>query len=152
VKNRIFYKICRVITTVLAVLIVFSSTDFVLSEITDKLAYEDATGNDKKWSQITEKFENDMTLTESDYEEIFNQSGLGKPAVNRLLDDGRPDKIEEYRDYYLKDKEFYCYRKWELLWKLGIHNKGCRQVRKSFSPSTPEFVVFPDRTGDQSQR
>ena len=110
-KNRIFYKICRVITVVLAVLIVFFSTDFVLSEITDKLAYEDAVGDDKKWSQITEKFENNMTLTESDYEEIFNQSGLGKPAVNRLLDDGRPDKIEEYRDYYLKDKEFYCYRK-----------------------------------------
>ncbi|MBQ4571735.1 MAG: hypothetical protein IJA80_00485 [Clostridia bacterium] len=110
-KNRIFYKICRVITVVLAVLIVFFSTDFVLSEITDKWAYEDAIGNDEKWVKITEKIENNVPLTENDYEEIFLQSGLGKPAVDKLLNDGRPDKIEEYRDYYLMDKDFYCYRK-----------------------------------------
>ncbi len=110
-KNRIFYKICRVITVILAVLIVFFSTDFILSEITDKLAYEDAVGNDKKWSEITGKFENNIQLTDDDYSEIFTQSGLGKPAVDKLLSDGRPDKIAEYRDYYLKDKNFYCYRK-----------------------------------------
>ena len=110
-KNRIFYKICRVITVILAVLIVFFSTDFVLSEITDKWAYEDAIGDDKKWIEITEKFENNISLTENDYEEIFHQSGLGKPAVDKLLNNGRPDRIEEYRDYYQKDKDFYCYRK-----------------------------------------
>ncbi|MBQ4645456.1 MAG: hypothetical protein IJB72_06835 [Clostridia bacterium] len=110
-KNRIFYKICRVITVILAVLIVFFSTDFVLSEITDKWAYEDAIGNDEKWVKITEKIENNVPLTENDYEEIFLQSGLGKPAVDKLLNDGKADRIEEYRDYYLKDKDFYCYRK-----------------------------------------
>ena len=76
-KNRIFYKICRVITVILAALIVFFSTDFVLSEITDKWAYEDATGDDEKWIEITEKFENNISLTQGDYEEIFHQSGLG---------------------------------------------------------------------------
>ncbi len=110
-KNRIFYKICRVVTIVLAVLIVFFSTDFLLSEITDKWAYKDAVGDDAKWTEITEKIENSIQLTESDYEEIFRQSGLGKPAVNALLSDGRLDKINEYRDYYLQDKEYYCYRK-----------------------------------------
>ena len=110
-KNRIFYKICRVITVVLAVLIVFYSADFILSEITDKWAYMDAQGDDEKWLQITEKIENDIALTDADYEEIFCQSGLGKPAVDKLLSDGRPDKIEEYREYYLMDKDYYCYRK-----------------------------------------
>ena len=110
-KNRIFYKICRVITVVLAVLIVFFSTDFVLSEITDKWAYEDAVVDDEKWAEITEKFENNIQLTDDDYSEIFTQSGLGKPAVDKLLADGRPDKIEEYRDYYILDKDYYCYRK-----------------------------------------
>lgn len=110
-KNRIFYKICRVITVILAVLIVFFSADFVLSEITDKWAYEDTTGDDEKWTEIAEKMQNNIPLTENDYEEIFHQSGLGKPAVNKLLSDGRPDKVEEYRDYYLMDKDFYCYRK-----------------------------------------
>ena len=110
-KNRIFYKICRVITVVLAVLIVFYSADFILSEITDKWAYMDAQGDDEKWLQITEKIENDIALTDADYEEIFHQSGLGKLAVDKLLSDGRPDKIEEYREYYLMDKDYYCYRK-----------------------------------------
>ena len=110
-KNRTFYKICRVITVVLAVLIVFYSADFILSEITDKWAYMDAQGDDEKWLQITEKIENDIALTDVDYEEIFHQSGLGKLAVDKLLSDGRPDKIEEYREYYLMDKDYYCYRK-----------------------------------------
>ncbi len=96
---------------ILGVLIVFFSTDFILSEITDIWAYEDATGDDTEWNRIEEKFENNIELTEDDYEEIFSQSGLGKPAVDKLLADGRADKIEEYRDYYLLDKDFYCYRK-----------------------------------------
>lgn len=111
VKNRIFYKICRVITVVLAVLIVFFSVDFILSEITDKWAYEDAKGDDTKWVQITKKIDNNIQLTDSDYAEIFAQSGLGKPAVDKLLSEERPDRIDEYRNYYLQDKEFYCYRK-----------------------------------------
>lgn len=110
-KKRIFYKICRVITVVLAVLIVFLSADFILSEITDKWAYKDAIGDDKKWVRITEKFENNISLTKEDYDEIFVQSGLGKSAADKFLTEGRPDKISEYRDYYLNDKDFYCYRK-----------------------------------------
>ncbi len=111
-KNRIFYKICRVITVILAVLIVFFSTDFVLSEITDKWAYKDSENRDDfQWALLEEKLLNNENLTEEDYEEIFLQSGLGKPAVDSLLGEGRPDKIKEYREYYLMDKEFYCYRK-----------------------------------------
>ena len=111
-KNRIFYKICRVITVILAVLIVFFSADFILSEITDKWAYKDSENRDDfQWSLLEEKFENSENLTEDDYDEIFLQSGLGKLAVDSLLDEGRPDKIKEYREYYLMDKEFYCYRK-----------------------------------------
>ncbi len=110
-KNKRINKLCRVITIILGALIVFFSADFILSEITDIWAYEDATGNDTEWKKIAEKFENNIKLTENDYEEIFAQSGLGKPAVDKLLADGRVDKIEEYRDYYLLDKDYYCYRK-----------------------------------------
>ena len=112
-------------------LIVFFSTDFILSEITDKLAYEDAVGNDKKWSEITGKFENNIQLTDDDYSEIFTQSGLGKPAVDKLLSDGRPDKIAEYRDYYLKDKKKIAYpvcidRNGNIVGKyFKAHPQGC---------------------------
>lgn len=110
-KNKRINKLCRAIMIILGVLIVFFSMDFVLSEMTDKWAYEDATGDDEKWNQITEKIENDIELTDNDYREIFVQSGLGKPAVDKFLTDGRSDKIEEYRDHYLQDKDYYCYRK-----------------------------------------
>lgn len=96
---------------ILAVLIAFFSADFILSEITDIWAYEDATGNDTEWNKITEKFENNIELIENDYKEIFAQSGLGKSAIDKLLADGRVEKIEEYRDYFLMDKDYYCYRK-----------------------------------------
>lgn len=96
---------------ILAVLIVFFSTDFILSEITDIWAYEDATGNDTEWNKIAEKIKNGAELTGDDYDEIFSQSGLGKPAVDKFLSEERFDKIEEYRDYYLMDKDYYCYRK-----------------------------------------
>lgn len=96
---------------ILAVLIVFFSTDFILSEITDIWAYEDATGNDTEWNKIAEKIKNGAELTGDDYDEIFSQSGLGKPAVDKFLSEKRFDKIEEYRDYYLMDKDYYCYRK-----------------------------------------
>ncbi len=110
-KNKIINKLCRVIMVILGVLIVFFSADFISSEITDIWAYKDATGDDTEWDKITDKIENNIKLTEEDYEEIFLQSGLGKPAVEKLLADGRPDKINEYRDYYLTDKDYYCYRK-----------------------------------------
>lgn len=110
-KNSKINKLCRVIMVILAVLIVFFSTDFILSEITDIWAYEDATGNDTEWNKIAEKIKNGAELTGDDYDEIFSQSGLGKPAVDKFLSEKRFDKIEEYRDYYLMDKDYYCYRK-----------------------------------------
>ena len=110
-KNEKINKLCRVIMVILGALIVFFSADFILSEITDMWAYEDAVGDDTEWHKIMEKIENDTELTKEDYEEIFFQSGLGKPAVDKLLADGRPDKINEYRNYHLMDKDFYCYRK-----------------------------------------
>lgn len=132
-KNRIFYKICRVITVILAVLIVFFSTDFVLSEITDKWAYKDSENRDDfRWALLEEKLLNNENLTEEDYEEIFLQSGLGKPAVDSLLDEGRPDKIKEYREYYLMDKDFYCYR------------KGVFACHEKMTDLSGEVIVHPD--------
>lgn len=110
-KNKRLNKLCRVIMIILASLIVFFSIDFISSEITDMWAYEDAVGDEAEWNKISEKFENGTELTDEDYDEIFSQSGLGKPAVDKLLLEGEVDKIEEYRDYYLMDKEYYCYRK-----------------------------------------
>ena len=104
-------KAFKVISVILAVLIIFNTVDFILSEITDIWAYEDATGNDVVWNEIVKKFEDNIQLTDEDYDEIFSQSGLGKPAVEKLLADGDFEKINEYRDYYLTDKDYYCYRK-----------------------------------------
>jgi uncharacterized protein YycO len=112
VKNKKINKLCHVIMVILGALIIFFSADFILSEITDVWAYKDSDNRDDiKWLELYEKVENGYELSEEDYEEIFLQSGLGKPAVDKLLIDGRPDKISEYRDYYLMDKDYYCYRK-----------------------------------------
>lgn len=110
-NNKKINKLCRVIMAILGALIVFFSADYILSEITDMWAYEDAVGDDAEWNKITEKFRNGTELTEEDYKEILSQSGLGKPAVDKLLYECRTDEIDNYRNYYLADKEHYCYRK-----------------------------------------
>lgn len=133
-NNKIINKMCRVITIILGVLIVFFSVDHISSEITDMWAYEDAVGDDAKWNKITEKFENSIALTEEDYSEILVQSGLGKPAVDKLLYECRTDEIENYRDYYLKDKEYYCYRKGVFACHERITDTDGEEIRN------PEFA------------
>ncbi|MBQ8765448.1 MAG: hypothetical protein IJZ16_01465 [Clostridia bacterium] len=110
-KNKRINKLCRAIMAILGVLIVFFSTDYILSEITDIWAYKDATGDDAKWNEIIEKFNNNQPLSTEDYDEIFLQSGLGKPAIDKLISENDVEKIQEYRDYYLLDKDYYCFRK-----------------------------------------
>ena len=99
----------RFISVLLIVIVAFKTVDFTLSEITDIWAYEDvgqSSGTD--WAVVYEKLENGDTLTEKDYDLIFSQTGLGKPAVDVLTDN--PEKIEEYREYYLADKDYSCVR------------------------------------------
>ena len=99
----------RFISVFLIVLVVFKTVDFALSEITDIWAYEDVEEiSVTEWSAVYDKLENGDSLTEKDYDLIFSQTGLGKPAVDYFADN--PEKIEEYREYYLADKDYKCVR------------------------------------------
>ena len=46
----------------------------------------------------------------NDYEVIFEQSGLGRPATQSLIAENRIEDLERYRNYYLRDKDFTCVR------------------------------------------
>lgn len=99
----------RVISVLLIVLVAFKTVDFALSEITDIWAYNDAEEiSITEWSAVYDKLENGDSLTEKDYDLIFSQTGLGKPSVDNFADN--PEKIEEYREYYLADKDYKCVR------------------------------------------
>ncbi len=106
-KNKWF----KALAITLVAVLIFRVVDYGLSEITDIWAYEDAVRDDFTWETVQEKIDNKTALIDDDYQVIFEQSGLGKPAVDSLLAENEADKINEYRDYYLLDKEFYCYRK-----------------------------------------
>ncbi len=99
----------RFISVLLIVLVAFKTVDFALSEITDIWAYEDVgQSSGTGWAVVYEKLENGDTLTEKDYDLIFSQTGLGKSAVETFTEN--PEKIQEYRDYYLADKDYKCVR------------------------------------------
>lgn len=99
----------RVISVLLIVLVVFKTVDFALSEITDIWAYDDAEEiSITEWSAVYDKLENGDSLTEKDYDLIFSQTGLGKPSVDFLIEN--PEKIQEYYEYYLADKDYKCVR------------------------------------------
>ena len=139
-ENKGKSKCFRVVCIVLAVLLVFSFVDFGLSEWTDTMAYEDAVRDDAKWEIIVEKVNKNETLSTEDYKIVLSQTGLGKSAFDTLVSKGRTDKIEEYRDYFLKDKEFYCYR------------EGIFACHESIKDNEGEFIDNPSfadlRDGD----
>lgn len=103
-------KITKIISVILIICIVFLSFDFVASELTDKYAYENAVVDETEWTSVYAKILVNKEFTDEDYEVIFEQTGLGKPAVDALLSENRISDIEFYRNYYLKDKDFTCVR------------------------------------------
>lgn len=139
-KNKGKNKGFRVVCIILVALLVFRLVDFGLSEWTDLIAYEDAVRDDAKWEKIAEKINNNIFLTTEDYEIVMSQTGLGKSAFDSLIFQGRMDKIEDYREYYLLDKEFYCYR------------EGVFACHESIMDSNGEFTDNPPfadiRNGD----
>lgn len=100
----------KLISVVLIICMAFLCFDFVATEITDKYAYEDAVGDDAQWASVYAKILANEQLTDEDYQVIFGQSGLGRPAVDSLIEEKRTSDFEYYRNYYLRDKEFTCVR------------------------------------------
>ncbi len=109
-KNKSKNKGFRVVCIILVCLLAFRLVDFGLSEWTDIFAYEDAVRDDAKWGNVLEKTVKNETLTTEEYEFILSQTGLGKSAFSELISQGEIEKIEKYREYFLKDKDYYCYR------------------------------------------
>lgn len=98
-QNRFF----RFLIILLVSAVIFESVNFVLSEIADRSAYEDAEKiSQSEWETVINK----DYFTESDYDLIFSQTGLGKSAADSLS----KEEIEEYYDYYTEDKDFQCIR------------------------------------------
>lgn len=101
----------RFLAILLVAVILFKPADYIVSEIADLKAYKDATQvSDEVWHLVHNKIEGRTPLNDEDYEMIFSQTGLGRPAVDRLIRDCNEDLIEDYRDYYTKDKDFDCER------------------------------------------
>ena len=100
----------KIISVALIICIVFLCFDFVATEITDKFAYKDAVVDETEWNAVYDKILTDEQLSDRDYEVIFEQSGLGRPAVDSLINENRIGDFEYYRNYYLRDKDFTCVR------------------------------------------
>ena len=102
------------IITVILICLLFKPAVFVVNEITDLWAYKNAPkGDEAVWSQLQSKFDNKSSknrFTDEDYENIFMQSGLGKPAVDKLCALGQAEKINTQREYYQSQKKFKCER------------------------------------------
>lgn len=139
VVSKNFNKLIKFISIIFIVIVAFKTVDFALSEITDIWAYEDATAeNDSEWNAVYLKIENGNPLTDEDYGLIFSQTGLGKPAVDALIEEKTYDKILEYRDYYLQDKDFSCVRNGVFACHEFITDKDGNALQN------PEFANLQD--------
>ena len=112
VVSRNYNRYMRFISVLLIVIIAFKTVDFALSEITDIWAYKDVgeVAGGTSWTVVYEKLENGDALTEKDYDIIFAETGLGKPAVESFSEAEKFEKVKEYSEYYLADKDYKCVR------------------------------------------
>ena len=110
--NRNYNRYMRLVSVLLIVLIAFKTIDFTLSEITDIWAYDDVgeVAGGTSWAVVCKKLEQGEDLTEKDYDIIFLKTGLGKCAVEGFSKNERFEKIKQYSEYYLADKDFKCVR------------------------------------------
>lgn len=113
----------------LVALTVFKTVDFGLSELTDKKAYRDAVPvSEDEWNEVYQKAVDKELLTDADYELILSQTGLGKPAADKLIAEGDADRIEKYREYYLMDKDYICYREGVFACHEAITDENGEQI------------------------
>lgn len=106
-----YNRFVKILSIVLIVLAVFEVVNFILSEFTDQKAYANAVAvSDEIWQNTENKLTNGDMLTSEDYQLIFSQTGLGRSAVEYLVENDNVQAIEEYRQYYLQDKEYSCVR------------------------------------------
>ena len=112
VVSRKYNRYMRFISVLLIVVVAFKTVDFTLSEITDIWAYEDAceVSSGTSWAIVYKKLENGEELTEKDYDIILAETGLGKPAVESFSEEEKFEKVKEYSEYYLADKDYKCVR------------------------------------------
>lgn len=125
-------RLRKFIVIVLVSVISFNLLDFSLSEITDTRAYKDAIRDDAQWEEIMDKIEKEIELTDEDYENIFLQSGLGRPAVDNLSIGGNTGKLNYYREYYVSDKDYYCYRKGVFACHENITDSNGEQITNPY--------------------
>lgn len=101
----------KFVSLVLVIAIVFVASNFLLSEIADWSAYREPIYLDQlEWNEINNKITNRKSLSDTDYENILSQTGLGKPAVDKLIRTLKQGEIQNYYNYYKQNKSFECVR------------------------------------------
>lgn len=104
-------RIQNIIFKTIAFVIVVLVANIVLSEVADWTAYHEPVAVDKtEWNAISQKIQNGITLSDGEYQTVFTQTGLGKPALNKLMRSRNYPEIEKYYNYYMQNKDFECYR------------------------------------------
>lgn len=106
-KKKITEFLFRLSVIAIALCCVEAAMNFFV----DLGAYGDANVvNAEIWKAVYEKTVNGEQLSEEDYSTIFSQTGLGKSATDKLIATNQSAKIQEYYDYYTRDKDYKCVR------------------------------------------
>lgn len=104
-------KIQSIIFKIIAFVLIALVSNVVLSEVADWTAYREPVAVDKiEWNAISQKIQKGITLSDGEYQTVFTQTGLGKPAINKLMRSRNFAEIDKYYNYYMQNKDFECYR------------------------------------------
>ena len=104
-------RIQNIIFKIIAFVLIALVSNVVLSEVADWTAYREPVAVDKtEWNAISQKIQKGITLSDGEYQTVFTQTGLGKPALNKLIRSRNFAEIDKYYNYYMQNKDFECYR------------------------------------------
>lgn len=104
-------KIQNIIFKIIAFVLIALMSNLLLSEVADWTAYREPVAVDKtEWNAINQKIQKGIALSDGEYHTVFTQTGLGKPALNKLMRSRNFAEIDKYYNYYMQNKDFECYR------------------------------------------
>lgn len=123
-------KVQKILFVLVTIGLVFSICNFAVSEIADLKAYcEPSSMDEQEWNELYNKILNGEALSNDDYEAILLQTGLGAPAVDKLVSSNAQEDIQDYYNYYQKEKDFDCAREGVLAYHEYITDKDGNYIK-----------------------
>ncbi|MCR4593759.1 MAG: hypothetical protein K5761_01745 [Clostridiales bacterium] len=128
-KKRPIRRLVKFLCVVLICVTAFFLADYILAEIADGNAvYNKEKLTEKEIEEVSSLIKSDKTFSEEDYIRIFEYTGLGQAAVDKLRKEGAEDTILYYGHNFQKESNYLCNRHGVLTYDEYLSDENERLI------------------------